>query len=361
MFASSILHPIFKQDNMFECIKVIILPTTTNSLFKDLINKSIYVDLKSLILLHKSHEKLQRDDIVRLNAQINGLSHLLDCKISDPTLILAEPFNFNSLLEIESMEFSAQSYSTIDDFNTIESLKSEKTITRSNHESDDSINNSNLAGTDKQGDETLSQKLDKLLDQNIEIYDLLINVNNKYEIVSKQIESIIANQEKHDHLYEIAIKNYQQATNIELNKNSRVNTRQSTSHSSYFGSEEDNTPDIKIEYARDGHKSFDDKTHSSSSASNAKKPKQEETYEHDYSQKEFNNYAKKFLKEVFSDLDSFEDLSEIQNKFPEKIHQIKGRLKPYVPKDINLNLAWSKLQHTFRQQKYMKKKESNKK
>jgi hypothetical protein len=58
MFASSILHPIFKQDNMFECIKVIILPTTTNSLFKDLINKSIYVDLKSLILLHKSQEKV---------------------------------------------------------------------------------------------------------------------------------------------------------------------------------------------------------------------------------------------------------------------------------------------------------------
>jgi hypothetical protein len=48
-------------------------------------------------------------------------------------------------------------------------LNLEKTITRSNHESDDSINNSHLAGTDKQGDETSSQKLDKLLDQNIEV------------------------------------------------------------------------------------------------------------------------------------------------------------------------------------------------
>jgi hypothetical protein len=56
--------------------------------------------------------------------------------------------------------------------------------------------------------------------------------------------------------------------------------------------------------------------------------------EHDYTQKEFNNYAKKFLKEVFSDLDSFEDLSEIQNKFPEKIHQIKGN---YFTYNLQLN------------------------
>ena len=37
------------------------------------------------------------DEIIRINAQINGLTFILETRLFDKNVVMAEPFDFNSL------------------------------------------------------------------------------------------------------------------------------------------------------------------------------------------------------------------------------------------------------------------------
>ena len=106
-----IYSPLCQLTSIVECLSLKLC--SNNPLVKCLNDKVINVDLKCILLEKPVSEvgikikfiiyfmtilyfmQLEQGEIIRINAQINGLSFILESKLQDK--IIAEPFDFNSL------------------------------------------------------------------------------------------------------------------------------------------------------------------------------------------------------------------------------------------------------------------------
>lgn len=78
-----------------ECLKVKVCKNS-NKIAKCLNDKIINIDMRSLLLI-KPLSQLVIGDIVRVNAQILGLSYILEFELIDTKIQKGEAFNFDSL------------------------------------------------------------------------------------------------------------------------------------------------------------------------------------------------------------------------------------------------------------------------
>lgn len=309
---------------MNECLKLKVC--TNNRLVKSLFNKVINVDLKS-ILLERPVNELEDDEIIRINAQINGLTFILETQLYDKNVIMAEPFSFNSLTvpsDITSSDFTnlIPNIHRLNENEENESqLKQTKLLVDNSSSSFSLLRSINLVDN-----ETLSNKLERLNHQNEKIIELINILERKNEFIIKQNEKIIEKQMEHDRFLELSYE----TANCENNLSSASNSSCINVEKSSMSEQQPSTSSGIFK-----RKLYD--------------------YSFELTQKEFNRKVKSSMMQHIPVEDQHLGMTEMCEKYPDEINRIKASLRNFLPKGSTFTIAWSKALHTFRQQKYMER------
>lgn len=367
-----------------QCLKVKVCKNS-NQIAKCLNDKIINIDLRSL-LLTKPLSQLVIGEIVRVNAQILGLSYILEFELIDTKIQKGEAFNFDSLKK---------------DADEIYFLNLNSTVDSSKHTYCD-CTCAPVIGIDK----ITTEKINQILIQNDNIIEYLNEMSRKDDFIMRQQEKIMENQ-AHFNILKNLLDTSFDYENISTSSSSSLHmpdlNREATDPIKIAKDNHDKRNMFKLEEKADNDfinisntnasNEFDDglKLFYSDDLNSEKGVKLELDPECNFhetlnlnsqpctsydskiklkekvcknnklftlTQKEFNRKMKAALLINIPIADQHLGMNEINEKYPDKVNTIKNSLRHFLPRGATFTMAWSKALHSIRQAKYIGKRKN---